>query len=89
MDLEYSSSWGGWSSNEVHRPYRVSLMRYWGEFRVKLNLWWVMAPRFWHNEWCRNQILKIAFPKLFTIAQFKDASVVDHLEFSSDSLEEC
>lgn len=41
-----------------------------------------MAPRFWHNEWCGNQTLKIAFPKLFTIAQFKDAFVVDNLEVS-------
>jgi hypothetical protein len=88
VDLEYGSSWGGWSSNEVHGPYRVSLMRDWGEFFSHTKFVVVMAPRFWHNEWCGNQILKIAFPKLFTIAQFKDASVVDHLEFSSDSLEE-
>jgi hypothetical protein len=42
--------------------------------------------RFWHDLWCGDQTLKVAFSELFNIVCFKDASVADHLQFSNDSL---
>jgi hypothetical protein len=31
--------------------------------------------RFWHDAWCGDQALKVAFLKLFDIARFKDVFV--------------
>jgi hypothetical protein len=36
--------------------------------------------KFWHDMWCRDTILKEAFPVLFGIARAKDASVEDNME---------
>jgi hypothetical protein len=41
--------------------------------------------RFWHDVWCGDQALKIAFPKLFNIARFKEDAMADHFELSSAS----
>jgi hypothetical protein len=35
---------------------------------------------FWHDWWCGDTALKIAFPILFSIACVKDASVADNVE---------
>jgi hypothetical protein len=37
--------------------------------------------RFWHDLWCGEQPLKISYPDLFSITHFKDAWVVDHVQF--------
>jgi hypothetical protein len=37
--------------------------------------------RFWHGLWCGEQALKFSFPKLFVIAHYKGAWVVDHMRF--------
>jgi hypothetical protein len=34
---------------------------------------------FWHDMWCGEQPLMEAFPELFSIACFRDASVDDYL----------
>jgi hypothetical protein len=44
-----------------------------------------MGWAFWPDVWCKNQPLKVAFHVLFSIASCKGDSVIDHLEFSSDS----
>jgi hypothetical protein len=36
---------------------------------------------FWHNIWCGDSPLKISYPDLFSIAQRKDARVVDNMQF--------
>jgi hypothetical protein len=41
--------------------------------------------RFWHDILCEEKILKVAFLELFSVARFKDAYVVDHLQLISDS----
>ena len=41
---------------------------------------------FWHDVWCMDLAHKVAFLKLFSMARFKDASMADHLEFSSDTI---
>jgi hypothetical protein len=40
---------------------------------------------FWHDLWCGDTALKVAFLTLFGITRVKDASVVDNLEFLGDS----
>jgi hypothetical protein len=40
---------------------------------------------FWHDLWCGDTALKVAFPALFGIARVKDASIADNLEFLGDS----
>jgi hypothetical protein len=39
-----------------------------------------VRTKFWHDLWCRNTVLKEAFPVLFGIARAKDALVADNLE---------
>jgi hypothetical protein len=41
--------------------------------------------RFWHDVRCRDQALKTSFLDLFSIAQFINAAVADHLKLSSAS----
>jgi hypothetical protein len=36
--------------------------------------------KFWHDIWCEDQALKIAFQDLYRIAHFKEVAVADHLE---------
>jgi len=38
---------------------------------------------FWHDLWCGDMALKVAFPTFFGIARAQDASVADKLEFLS------
>jgi hypothetical protein len=91
VDFKYSSSWGGWCSNVVHGSYGVGLCKYirrdWWEFSIhtRFKLGDGSKIRFWHNVWCSNRPLKATFHVLFSITRCKDASVTDHLEFSSDS----
>jgi hypothetical protein len=40
--------------------------------------------RFWHDLWCGDMVLKVAFPVLFGIAR-KDAFVVANLELLGSS----
>jgi hypothetical protein len=35
---------------------------------------------FWHDLWCGDTVLKVAFSGLFGIARVKDASVADNME---------
>jgi hypothetical protein len=39
--------------------------------------------RFWEDVWCGDRPLKAAFPGLFNIASFKEASIVDNVERSN------
>ena len=40
---------------------------------------------FWHDLWCGDTVLKVAFPVLFGIACLKDASVADNMEVMGGS----
>lgn len=64
-----------------------NIMRGWGEFscHIRFEVGNGSKIRFWHDLWFGDQTLNVAFPKFFKISCFKDASVADHLEFSSDS----
>ena len=39
--------------------------------------------RFWDDVWCGDSPLKVAFPGLFNIASFKEASIADNVERSN------
>jgi hypothetical protein len=40
---------------------------------------------FWHDQWCREAALKVAFPILFGFACAKDTSIAVYLEFLGGS----
>jgi hypothetical protein len=40
---------------------------------------------FWHGVWCGVLPCKGAYPELFSIACLRNASVIDHLQFSNCS----
>ena len=40
---------------------------------------------FWHDQWCGEVALKVAFPVLFGLACTKDASIVANFEFLGGS----
>jgi hypothetical protein len=42
--------------------------------------------QFWHDIWCREQLLKFLFPELFTIALGKDAGVSNHMQFRNGNI---
>jgi hypothetical protein len=44
-----------------------------------LDMWWENIS-FWHDLWCGNSVLKLAFLVLYGIARKKNASAVDNLE---------
>jgi hypothetical protein len=57
-----------------------------GSFLVILDLRSVMALELdFGLMWCGNQVLKTTFLNLLTLGHCKDASMADHLEFSSGS----
>jgi hypothetical protein len=41
--------------------------------------------RFWHNLWCGEQLSKISYPILFSIARCEDL-LVDHMQFQNGNL---
>jgi hypothetical protein len=42
---------------------------------------------FWDDIWCGDRALKEAFPGLFTIARFKEASITDNAEHSNGTIQ--
>jgi hypothetical protein len=36
---------------------------------------------FWHDVWCGDSPLNVSYPDLLSIAQRKDVSVADNLQF--------
>jgi hypothetical protein len=43
--------------------------------------------RFWDDVWCGDRPLKVAFPGLFNIASFKEASIADNLERANGAIQ--
>jgi hypothetical protein len=91
VDSKYGSSWGGRCSLEPARAYGVEV---WKNIRKGWNSFLSFTRFvegygtniiFWHDLWCGDTTLKVAFPALFGIARLKDASVADKLEFLGSS----
>jgi hypothetical protein len=43
--------------------------------------------RFWYDVWCGDRALKEAFPGLFIITSFKEASIADNVERSNGTIQ--
>jgi hypothetical protein len=42
---------------------------------------------FWDDIWCGDRTLKELYPGLFSIASFKEASIANNMEHSSNSVQ--
>lgn len=38
-----------------------------------------------HDLWCGERVLKETFPEVYSVALYKEASILDNMETSSDS----
>jgi hypothetical protein len=91
VDTKFGSSWGGWCSLEPSSAFGVGLWKYirrgWRNFSCHTKFEVGDGPkiRFWHEQWCEDVAFKEAFSVLFSIANAKDASIVDHLRFFGGS----
>jgi hypothetical protein len=83
--VKYGNQWGGWCSNEVFGIYRVGhkkfIRRGWEEFFgfTRFKVGDNSKISFWHAVQCGEHPLKAAFPKLYSTACLRDASVANHL----------
>jgi hypothetical protein len=76
----------GWCSLEPAGPFGVgvwkNIKKGWDSFSSYTRF--VVGDgtkiSFWHDLWCGDMTLKIAFPALFGIVRVEDASVADNLE---------
>jgi hypothetical protein len=86
VDAKYGSLWGVWCSFALGGAYGVGLLKNirkgWDTFKglTRFEVGEGTRVSFWHDLWCGDLALKIAFPGLFNIACVKDASVADNYE---------
>jgi hypothetical protein len=89
----YGSIWGRWCSNAVIESSGVEVWKYirrrWAEFCkfVRFDMGDGSKIIFCHDMWCGDQTSKAPFPELYSISRFKEALVVDHLQYSNDTLQ--
>jgi hypothetical protein len=59
-----------------------NIRKWWDTFSgfVRFEVGDGLRTKFWHDLWCENTVLKVAFPVLFGIACAKDALVADNTE---------
>jgi hypothetical protein len=92
MDSKYGSLWGGWCSLEPGGAFGVGLWKNirkgWEAFKSFTRFVVGDGTRisFWHDLWCRETVLKVALPGLFSIACVKDAFVADNREVLGGSI---
>ena len=93
VDSKYGSLWGGWCSLEPGGAFGLGLWQNirkgWETFKGFTRHLVVDGTRisFWHDLWCGDTVLKVAFPVLFGIACVKDAFVVDKMEVLEGSIQ--
>ena len=86
VDLKYGSLWGGWCFLEPGGAFGMGLWKYIrkGWETVKGFTRHVVGDEtrisFWHDLWCGDSVLKVAFPVLFGIACVKNAFVANNME---------
>jgi hypothetical protein len=90
---KYGSDWGGWRSGVISGSHGVGLWKFicmgWQNFRrfFKYDPGEGSKIHFWEDVWCGDRTLKEEFPGLYNIASFKDASIADSMEYSSESIQ--
>jgi hypothetical protein len=83
---KYGSVWGGWHIEAISGSHRVGLWKYicmgWQTFKshIRFDLGEGSRIRFWDDVWCGNRPLKVAYPGLFNVASFKEASIAENVE---------
>jgi hypothetical protein len=91
VDAKYGSLWGGWCSFEPRGAFGVELWKNirkgWDTFKglTQFEVGDGTRVSFWHDLWCGDLALKIAFPGLFSIACVKNAPVVANFELLGGS----
>jgi len=93
VDSKYGNLRGGWCSLEPTGAFGVGVWK-------NIRKCWISFSRFtrfvvgdgskisfWHDLWCGDTTLKVAFPALFGIARLEDAVVADNLELLGDSFQ--
>jgi hypothetical protein len=74
VDSKYDSSWGGWCSPEPIGAFQVGVWKFikkgWDSFSSFTRFVVENGSRisFWHDLWCGNTTLKVAFPTQYDIA---------------------
>ncbi|KAG2720367.1 hypothetical protein I3760_02G032600 [Carya illinoinensis] len=92
VDAKYGRIWGNWCTNEIKGVFGVglwkSIRKGWGDFVRNTNLKVGTGSNisFWHDVWCGDLALKLAFPRLFRIATCKGAAVADSYLFTNNML---
>jgi hypothetical protein len=90
---KYGEVWGGWRFGDVSGSHGVELWKDisigWQLFKshIRFDLGDGTKIRFWEDVWSGDRPLKVAFPRLFNIANFKEASIVDNVERSNDAIQ--
>jgi hypothetical protein len=90
---KYGSDWGGWRSGVISGSHGVGLWKFicmgWQNFRrfCKFDIGEGPKIRFWDDGWCGERALKEKYPGLFSIARFKEASIANNMEPSSNSIQ--
>jgi hypothetical protein len=90
---KYGLDWGGWCSSVISGSHGVGLWKHicngWQVFtrHIRFDPGDGSKIRFWEDIWCGDRALKEAFPGLFSIASYKEASIADNMEHSSGSIQ--
>jgi hypothetical protein len=89
--LKFGSFWGGWCALQPRGAFGVGLWKHIRKGRETLKAFTRHEMgdgtriNFWHDIWCGDMVLKVAFLVLFGIACVKDALVAANLEFLGGS----
>jgi hypothetical protein len=84
--VKYGLVWGVWRSGDIFGSHGVGLWKFicmgWQIFKshFRFNLGEGSKIRFWDEVWRGDRAHKVAFPGLFNIASFKEASIADNVE---------
>uniref|UniRef100_A0A2N9EHM0 Reverse transcriptase domain-containing protein n=1 Tax=Fagus sylvatica TaxID=28930 RepID=A0A2N9EHM0_FAGSY len=92
IEAKYGCARCGWCTNQVNRPYGVSLWKTiskgWDSLNrfISFEIGDESKVSFWHDVWCGDRPLKEMYPDLFAISCSLDSLVDDQLRRHNDTL---